>query len=118
MTPLTVHGLSRFRSEEHTSELQSLMRISYAVFHRVLHVRTHSFPARRSSVLGRPGRQFTFSCGRVLTVFCGWLPRCKHKLTFGVLVGCSRLSGLLMQSVGTAGPDGVREPGPDRLIRL
>jgi len=27
-------------------------------------------------------------------------------------VGCSRLSGLLMQSVGTAGPDGVREQGP------
>src|SRR3546814_8146502 len=25
-------GLQRFRSEEHTSELQSLMRISYAVF--------------------------------------------------------------------------------------
>src|SRR3546814_7581514 len=25
-------GASRFRSEEHTSELQSLMRISYAVF--------------------------------------------------------------------------------------
>src|SRR3546814_4649290 len=25
-------GLPRFRSEEHTSELQSLMRISYAVF--------------------------------------------------------------------------------------
>src|SRR3546814_2172593 len=26
------NALSRFRSEEHTSELQSLMRISYAVF--------------------------------------------------------------------------------------
>src|SRR3546814_8391620 len=26
------HGISPFRSEEHTSELQSLMRISYAVF--------------------------------------------------------------------------------------
>src|SRR3546814_9134448 len=26
------HGLSSLRSEEHTSELQSLMRISYAVF--------------------------------------------------------------------------------------
>src|SRR3546814_9126843 len=26
------HNLSLFRSEEHTSELQSLMRISYAVF--------------------------------------------------------------------------------------
>ncbi len=51
-------------------------------------------------------------------VLCGWLPRCKHNLTFGGWVGCSRLSGLLMQSVGTAGPDGVREPGPDRLLRL
>src|SRR3546814_9150579 len=27
-----VHGACAFRSEEHTSELQSLMRISYAVF--------------------------------------------------------------------------------------
>src|SRR3546814_3398668 len=26
------HGIEDFRSEEHTSELQSLMRISYAVF--------------------------------------------------------------------------------------
>src|SRR3546814_9692338 len=26
------HGMAGFRSEEHTSELQSLMRISYAVF--------------------------------------------------------------------------------------
>src|SRR3546814_2695028 len=34
-TDLASHGLSRradLRSEEHTSELQSLMRISYAVF--------------------------------------------------------------------------------------
>src|SRR3546814_7575918 len=30
--PLAVHRLDRDRSEEHTSELQSLMRISYAVF--------------------------------------------------------------------------------------
>src|SRR3546814_4512183 len=28
----TLHGRRRVRSEEHTSELQSLMRISYAVF--------------------------------------------------------------------------------------
>src|SRR3546814_1353180 len=28
----TVRGIENFRSEEHTSELQSLMRISYAVF--------------------------------------------------------------------------------------
>lgn len=30
---------------------------------------------------------------------CGWLPRCKHKVMIWHLVGCSRLSGLLMQSV-------------------
>src|SRR3546814_4023724 len=29
---LTVHGAVTYRSEEHTSELQSLMRTSYAVF--------------------------------------------------------------------------------------
>src|SRR3546814_5441522 len=29
---VTVRDVSAFRSEEHTSELQSLMRISYAVF--------------------------------------------------------------------------------------
>ena len=34
------------------------------------------------------------------------------------LVGCSLLSGLLTQSVGTAGPDGVREQGPVLLCRL
>jgi len=34
------------------------------------------------------------------------------------LVGCSLLSGLLMQSVETAGPDGVRERGPILLFRL
>src|SRR3546814_6224892 len=28
----SIHGVHRTRSEEHTSELQSLMRISYAVF--------------------------------------------------------------------------------------
>src|SRR3546814_17746243 len=30
--PQTLSGVPRMRSEEHTSELQSLMRISYAVF--------------------------------------------------------------------------------------
>src|SRR3546814_6324688 len=30
--PVRLDGRSRWRSEEHTSELQSLMRISYAVF--------------------------------------------------------------------------------------
>src|SRR3546814_10537120 len=29
---LSVYSLTKYRSEEHTSELQSLMRISYAVF--------------------------------------------------------------------------------------
>jgi len=33
-------------------------------------------------------------------------------------VGCSLLSGLLMQSAETAGPDGVREQVPILLIRL
>src|SRR3546814_9944182 len=32
VTPLQMHTYMVFRSEEHTSELQSLMRISYAVF--------------------------------------------------------------------------------------
>src|SRR3546814_7275909 len=32
MDHLAIGGLAQFRSEEHTSELQSLMRISYAVF--------------------------------------------------------------------------------------
>ncbi|WP_298400201.1 glycosyl hydrolase [Sphingobium sp.] len=32
------------------------------------------------------------------TVLCGWLPRCKHKVMIWRFVGCSRLSGLLMQS--------------------
>src|SRR3546814_1902112 len=48
------YGVSReaqdlFRSEEHTSELQSLMRISYAVFclikkkrHYIIHIRTYN----------------------------------------------------------------------------
>src|SRR3546814_731859 len=42
----------RWRSEEHTSELQSLMRSSYAVFHRFLHVRSHFFPTLLSADLG------------------------------------------------------------------
>jgi hypothetical protein len=33
------------------------------------------------------------------TVLCGWLPRCKCEVMIWPLVGCSRLSGLLMQSV-------------------
>jgi hypothetical protein len=34
------------------------------------------------------------------------------------LVDCGLLSGLLMQSVETVGPDGVRDQGPIPLIRL
>jgi len=49
---------------------------------------------------------------RPRTTVCGWLPRCKHKVMIWWLVGCSRLSGLSMQSAWTAGPDGVREQGP------
>jgi hypothetical protein len=56
------------------------------------------------------------ACGQ--HVLCGWLPRCKGKFDVLALVGCSLLSGLLTQSVGTAGPDGVREQGPILLIRL
>jgi len=37
---------------------------------------------------------------------------------YGDLVGCSLLSGLLMQPRETAGPDGVGEQGPNLLIRL
>src|SRR3546814_3375031 len=38
---------SRFRSEEHTSELQSLMRISYAVFCLKKKKKTHVHPKRQ-----------------------------------------------------------------------
>jgi len=51
-------------------------------------------------------------------VLCGWPPRCKGEIDAAALVGCSLLSGLLMQSVETAGPDGVREQGPILLFRL
>jgi len=39
-------------------------------------------------------------------------------LMFWRLVGCSLVSGLLMRSFMTAGPDGVREPGPILLRRF
>src|SRR3546814_9850084 len=38
-----VRGRCRARSEEHTSELQSLMRISYAVFCLTKHIFIHTF---------------------------------------------------------------------------
>src|SRR3546814_848519 len=50
-------GNSSARSEEHTSELQSLMRISYAVFPRYRHVQPHSSPYRPSSALHPSGRR-------------------------------------------------------------
>jgi len=42
----------------------------------------------------------------------------RGKIDAVALVGCSLLSGLLMQSVETAGLDGVREQGPILLCRL
>jgi hypothetical protein len=42
----------------------------------------------------------------------------RGKLTQMALVGCSLLSGLLIQSVETAGLDEVRERGPILLRRL
>jgi hypothetical protein len=68
------------------------------------------------------GRQRCPKCRSLATVqnvvFCGWLPRCKGKIDAVALVGCSLLSGLLVQSVETAGPDGVREQGPILSFRL
>jgi hypothetical protein len=49
---------------------------------------------------------------------CGWLPHCKCKIDALALVGCRLLSGLFVQLVVTAGPDGVREPGPILQFRL
>src|SRR3546814_7187734 len=49
--PLTLDILARqARSEEHTSELQSLMRISYAVFCLKKKHRTHSDPIKRAHI--------------------------------------------------------------------
>src|SRR3546814_3226097 len=43
LTPfLVITAIQRLRSEEHTSELQSLMRISYAVFCLKKNTTTHS----------------------------------------------------------------------------
>src|SRR3546814_4707729 len=42
------------RSEEHTSELQSLMRISYAVFCLKIKQETHKRPSRVRRRLSRP----------------------------------------------------------------
>lgn len=51
--------------------------------------------------------------------FCGCPPRCKRKFDgFGALVGCSLLSGLLMQPLEAADPDGVGEQGPNLKFRL
>jgi hypothetical protein len=48
-----------------------------------------------------------------------WMaPALQENSTFWRLVGCSLLSGLLMQPLETAGPDGVGERGPNLLIRL
>src|SRR3546814_1170025 len=46
--PLLVnHWLSSIRSEEHTSELQSLMRLSYAVFCLIKQTPTYQTPSIR-----------------------------------------------------------------------
>lgn len=42
----------------------------------------------------------------------------RENSTFWRVVGCSLLSGLLMQSLETAGPDGVGEQGPNLKFRL
>src|SRR3546814_1651487 len=42
ISPITTESVHQVRSEEHTSELQSLMRISYAVF--CLKQKTHTNP--------------------------------------------------------------------------
>src|SRR3546814_9307649 len=52
--PAAVHAAVRFlprqnRSEEHTSELQSLMRISYAVFCLKKKTHTHSYKTRKET---------------------------------------------------------------------
>src|SRR3546814_861599 len=53
------------RSEEHTSELQSLMRISYAVFCFFLPLTTHPCPPRRSSALPSRARLLAQRLGLV-----------------------------------------------------
>src|SRR3546814_2658989 len=49
------------RSEEHTSELQSLMRISYAVFCLKKKIQTHTYRLLRTLTLKRPTRESTFN---------------------------------------------------------
>ena len=43
---------------------------------------------------------------------CGWPRLARDHLACSAEVACSHVSGLLMQSGWTAGPDGVREPSP------
>src|SRR5262249_55607063 len=43
---------------------------------------------------------------------CGWPRLARDHLACSAEVACSHVSGLLVQSEWTAGPDGVREPSP------
>ena len=43
---------------------------------------------------------------------CGWPRLARDHLAYSAEVACSHVSGLLVQSGWTAGPDGVREPRP------
>src|SRR3546814_2630558 len=52
--PTRIHHADRGRSEEHTSELQSLMRISYAVFClKTQKTNTHTQKPKRQKELGQ-----------------------------------------------------------------
>src|SRR3546814_7101296 len=54
-SPVTSTLANRLRSEEHTSELQSLMRISYAVFclKKKKHSNTHSYDNYQTNYITR-----------------------------------------------------------------
>src|SRR3546814_6826436 len=56
---LFVEGLGRIRSEEHTSELQSLMRISYAVF--CMKKRSEDIEKLRKEVTDRQSNRLDYS---------------------------------------------------------
>src|SRR3546814_6913124 len=61
--PTPAYSPSEFRSEEHTSELQSLMRISYAVFclkKKITH-HTHTYQKTRKTINTQPFAQTTQS---------------------------------------------------------
>jgi len=49
---------------------------------------------------------------------CGWPRLARDHLACSAEVACSHVSGLLVQSGWTAGPDGVREPSPHHSNRI